>query len=99
MVKERKYVVDIGEAIEDPDSKEKFVTITINKKILHFIFEGLATYKSKFTGEGTSDNKERNDITQLVDEFVEVNNVLNNEIVVKNFGKQEANPVEQTEPI
>ena len=97
MVKEKQYIVDIGEVLED-DSKEKYVTITINKKVLHFIFEGLATYKSKLKGPGTSDKKERNDITKVVDEFVEVNNVLNNEVVVKKFGKQEPNPVEQTEP-
>ena len=73
-----KFIVDKSVLIEDAETGEKYVTITINQDMLHFLGEGLASYKAKFIrGQlGETAEKEREEVTQLIEEINKVKNIL-----------------------
>ena len=87
----RKFIVNIGELVIDPNTNEKFVTIIVNKKIMHYITEGLSKYKEGLSGHGLTSQQEKEEANIVIDEFSEVKDVLNEEIIddKSNKGKQE----------
>jgi hypothetical protein len=60
------------------ETQEKYVTITINKKLLGPMMEGLAQYKSKL-GTTSTDRQEAKKISSIVDEMTLVKHELNKE--------------------
>ncbi len=92
--KGKEFIVNKSDIIVDGETGEKYVTITVNSKMLHYIFQGLGKYKEGFKGESGTNKEERDNTNKLIDEFDEVKNILNKEVVVKTKGKQEPNPKE-----
>ncbi len=90
--KDSKFIVTKSELLIDEDTQEKYITITINSKIMHYIFAGLGKYKEGFKGDNESARKERDEANIIIDEFNDVKAILNNEIIDKPIGKQEPNP-------
>lgn len=93
-----RFIPEIGELIKKSE-EEKYITITINKKMLHFFQEGLTTYRGKFSEDTEGNAVEREQIDKIIDELAEVKAVLNEEVIVKTKGTQEPNPVEMTEGV
>jgi len=91
-----KFIPVASEIVKDEETGDKYVTITISSKILHFLFSGLGKYKEGFKSDNESDIKERDDANKIIDELTEVKAILNEEKIDKKV-KQEPNPVEMTE--
>jgi len=91
------FIVEKSPLIKDSETKEKFITITISSKMLHFLHAGLGKYKEGFKGQGETNRKEREQVEKIVDELTEIKAILNEEVIDKKIGKVEPNPV-TTEP-
>lgn len=93
------YIIGKSILIKDIETGEKFVTITISEKMMHYIFEGLGKYKEAFRADTGEDLEERTNANKLIDEFTDIKAIINEEVIVKTKGLQEPNPVEDTEGI
>lgn len=77
--KDTEFIVQKSELIRNPETGEKYVTITITPKMLHYIFGGLGKYKEGFTANTESDNEEREKADKLINEFNKVKDILTEE--------------------
>lgn len=90
------FIVQKSTLIKDPQTGEKFVTITISEKMLHYLHAGLGKYKEGFSGDSENDKTERDKTNILIEEINDIKDIINEEKVVKPFGRQEPNPINQT---
>lgn len=87
-----KFIPLKGELIEDKTTSQKYATITVNQKIMKYIVEGLAKYQGAIDPNLDPEEAiELERVTKLIDEFMEVNDILLGETVIKTFGSQEPN--------
>lgn len=54
------------------DHGRRIIDITLDKRVMHYLFEALAKYQEFLTTK-----KERDDVQEIVDELVSINNSMN----------------------